>query len=115
MAAVAYNELERMQEEELQQDGAKYYAPKDGAKLASSKLEQGGRKWAEKILVGAARAAWPVFQFINTVHQGKPFQPKWAPAPLLKKKERSFPQLGWPRTTDSLCPRCVKEAREAII
>src|SRR4030095_4739024 len=25
------------------------------------------------------------------------------------------PQLGWPRKTDSLCPRCVKEVREAII
>ncbi|HTO76772.1 MAG TPA: radical SAM protein [Thermoanaerobaculia bacterium] len=43
------------------------------------------------------------------------FQPKWAPAPLLKQKERSFPPLGFPRETDSLCPRCVTEVREQIL
>jgi len=42
-------------------------------------------------------------------------QPAWAPAPLLKRKERSFPQLGFPRETDSLCPRCVKEVRTAVL
>ena len=43
------------------------------------------------------------------------FQPKWAPAPLLKQRERTFPQLGFPRETDSLCPRCVKEVRTEIL
>ena len=43
------------------------------------------------------------------------FQPKWAPAPLLKQRERSFPQLGFPRQTDSLCPRCVTEVRTEIL
>ena len=43
------------------------------------------------------------------------FQPKWAPAPLLKSRERTKPQLGWPRTTDSLCPTCVREARARIL
>lgn len=33
----------------------------------------------------------------------------------MHSKERTKPPLGWPRTTDSLCPRCVKEAREAVI
>ncbi len=42
-------------------------------------------------------------------------KPKWAPAPLLKRRERTFPQLGFPRTTDSLCPRCVKEVRSQIL
>ena len=28
-------------------------------------------------------------------------------------RERTFPQLGWPRTPDSLCPGCVREARTA--
>jgi uncharacterized radical SAM superfamily Fe-S cluster-containing enzyme len=41
--------------------------------------------------------------------------PKWAPAPLLKSKDRTFPQLGFPRETDSLCPQCVKEVREKIV
>jgi uncharacterized radical SAM superfamily Fe-S cluster-containing enzyme len=41
--------------------------------------------------------------------------PAWAPGPLLKRRERSFPPLGWPRETDSLCPKCVKEARAEIL
>jgi len=35
--------------------------------------------------------------------------------PLLKSWEKTKPTLGFPRQTDSLCPACVKEAREAII
>ncbi len=116
--AVSIKELESMQEEvqdsKLERAKRGFYLPTNG-KLASEKLEQGGSKIKERILVNLAKVAWPVFKFINKVHQGKAFQPKWAPAPLLKSKERTFPQLGWPRTTDSLCPRCIKEAREAII
>jgi uncharacterized radical SAM superfamily Fe-S cluster-containing enzyme len=63
----------------------------------------------------AASAAWHVFQSVNRRVPYRTFQPKWAPAPLLKSSERSFPELGYPRETDSLCPRCVKEVREAII
>ena len=47
------------------------------------------------------------------IRRSQTFQPKWAPAPLLKSRERTQPQLGWPRTTDSLCPTCVREARAA--
>ncbi len=114
--AVAYKELEKMQSEanEKKSDVPMSYDSTPGH-LASQKLAQGGSKWAEKILVGLARGAWPLFKAINKIHQGKPFQPKWAPAPLLKKKEKTFPQLGWPRVTDSLCPRCVQEARQEIV
>jgi uncharacterized radical SAM superfamily Fe-S cluster-containing enzyme len=35
--------------------------------------------------------------------------------PLLKSWEKTKPTLGYPRQTDSPCPACVKEAREAII
>jgi uncharacterized radical SAM superfamily Fe-S cluster-containing enzyme len=35
--------------------------------------------------------------------------------PLLKSWQKTKPTLGWPRTTDSLCPNCVIEARESII
>jgi 7,8-dihydro-6-hydroxymethylpterin dimethyltransferase len=69
----------------------------------------------ETVLTGAARAAWPVFQAVNRRMEGRTFQPKWAPAPLLKSHERTKPPLGWPRTTDSLCPTCVKEARQRIL
>jgi len=34
---------------------------------------------------------------------------------MLKSYERSAPPLGFPRVTDSLCPRCVPEVRTAII
>ena len=33
----------------------------------------------------------------------------------MKSWQKTKPTLGWPRQTDSLCPECVKEAREAII
>jgi uncharacterized radical SAM superfamily Fe-S cluster-containing enzyme len=46
--------------------------------------------------------------------EGHP-HPRWAPAPLLKSRERSKPALGFPRETDSLCPGCVKDARDQIL
>src|SRR5580765_4767657 len=69
----------------------------------------------EKLASTAARAAWPLIKKFNTRFERPSIQPKWAPQPLLKRRERSFPKLGWPRETDSLCPRCVKETREAIL
>ncbi len=63
----------------------------------------------------AASLAWPLVQKLNEAFPGAPLHPKWAPAPLLRRSERTYPQLGWPRTTDSLCPRCVKEVRTAIL
>ncbi|MCL2723331.1 MAG: radical SAM protein [Polyangiaceae bacterium] len=41
--------------------------------------------------------------------------PAWAPAPLIKRRDRTFPGLGFPRETDSLCPACVKEARQDVL
>jgi uncharacterized radical SAM superfamily Fe-S cluster-containing enzyme len=69
----------------------------------------------ELALAGGARILWPAFQAINRRIDAKPFQPAWAPAPLLKSRERTKPPLGWPRTTDSLCPTCVREARTRIL
>jgi len=68
----------------------------------------------EKLAATTAKAAWPAVKFYNAKFERPAAQPAWAPAPLLKRRERTFPQLGWPRTTDSLCPRCVKEVRTAI-
>jgi uncharacterized radical SAM superfamily Fe-S cluster-containing enzyme len=62
-----------------------------------------------------ARRAWPAIRTLNRTFERPSFQPDWAPAPLLKRRERTFPPLGWPRKTDSLCPRCVKDTREAIL
>src|SRR5215467_8731920 len=62
-----------------------------------------------------ANAAWHVLQSFNRHVPSKSFQPAWAPAPLPKSWERTSPVLGWPRTTDSLCPTCVRETRARIL
>ena len=72
-------------------------------------------KPVELALTGGARLAWPVFQAVNRRFEGKSFQPQWSAAPLMKSRERSSPPLGWPRTTDSLCPSCVRETRARIL
>jgi uncharacterized radical SAM superfamily Fe-S cluster-containing enzyme len=69
----------------------------------------------EWTMVGGARLVWPAFQAINRRIQGQPFHPDWAPAPLLKNHQRTKPPLGFPRTTDSLCPVCVRETRARIL
>ncbi len=69
----------------------------------------------ELALVAASRMAWPIFQAVNKRFDPNTFRPAWAPAPLLKSHQRSKPQFGWPRTTDSLCPTCVREARARIL
>jgi uncharacterized radical SAM superfamily Fe-S cluster-containing enzyme len=72
-------------------------------------------KPVELALVTAAKLAWPAFQLINRQFESRPFHPRWAPAPLLKSAQRTKPQFGWPRTTDSLCPTCVREIRARIL
>jgi uncharacterized radical SAM superfamily Fe-S cluster-containing enzyme len=69
----------------------------------------------ELALTYGARMTWPAFQAINQQFEGRSFQPKWAAAPLLKRRERTLPQFGWPRKTDSLCPTCVRETRARIL
>jgi len=64
---------------------------------------------------GIANLAWFTFQAVNRRIPYGTMQPKWAPAPLQKSHERSFPELGFPRETDSLCPECVKDIRNRII
>ncbi|HYJ09559.1 MAG TPA: radical SAM protein [Polyangiaceae bacterium] len=58
---------------------------------------------------------WPLVERYADRMQAPPIQPKWAPAPLLRKQQRTFPTLGWPRQTDSLCPECTKEARGKVL
>jgi len=72
-------------------------------------------KYAEKGLQVAANGAWAVFSRLNKIHQAPTFTPKWSDRPLLKSYEKTKPPLGWPRETDSLCPRCVREARQDIL
>lgn len=72
--------------------------------------------------VGSAAASkladigWKAFQAINRrLPDGSAIHPAWAAEPLLKSHQRTSPPLGFPRTTDSLCPKCVKQVREGVI
>ncbi len=82
--------------------------PRESARM---KLARG----IERALVGSARLAWPAVQYANKKYPSASIKPKWAPGPLMKTHQKSMPPLGWPRETDSLCPRCVKEVRTAIL
>src|SRR5579871_4702048 len=72
-------------------------------------------KYAEKAVVYAARGAWAVYERLNRISPNPSFTPKWSDKPLLKSYEKEKPPLGWPRTTDSLCPKCVPEIRKQIL
>jgi len=72
-------------------------------------------KYAEKVVTVAAGAAWTVFDRLNQIHQNPSFTPKWSDKPLLKSYQKTKPPLGWPRETDSLCPRCIPEIRKEIV
>ncbi|MBX3296856.1 MAG: radical SAM protein, partial [Acidobacteria bacterium] len=52
---------------------------------------------------------------LNQIAPKESFIPKWSDKPLPKSYQKTKPPLGWPRETDSLCPTCVREARQSIL
>lgn len=72
-------------------------------------------KVVEKAASLAANAIWAVFEKANKINPNPSFTPKWSEKPLLKSYQKTKPPLGWPRTTDSLCPKCVPEMRNKIL
>jgi 7,8-dihydro-6-hydroxymethylpterin dimethyltransferase len=72
-------------------------------------------KYLEKAVTVGANAAWRVFDRLNQINQNPSFTPKWSEKPLLKSHQKSKPPLGWPRETDSLCPKCIPEIRQRIV
>jgi uncharacterized radical SAM superfamily Fe-S cluster-containing enzyme len=72
-------------------------------------------KHIEKAVTMAAGAAWNVFNALNSIRPNPSFTPKWSDKPLLKSWEKQKPPLGWPRSTDSLCPKCVPDIRNKVI
>ncbi len=72
-------------------------------------------KYFEKGLSAVASTAFNTIQFFNQFNPNESFIPKWSDKPLQKSWQKTKPTLGWPRVTDSLCPKCVKEARRRII
>src|SRR6266436_1452058 len=67
------------------------------------------------VVCKAAGITFNTIQYFNKRNPNPSVTPKWSDKPLLKSWEKTKPTLGFPRQTDSLCPACVKEAREAII
>lgn len=72
-------------------------------------------KVAEKAVAVSADLAWRVFEKINRINPRPAFTPKWSDKPLLKSYQKVKPPLGWPRTTDSLCPKCIPEIRKKVL
>ena len=72
-------------------------------------------KFFEKTFVHLAEAGWSVYSRLNKINPKASFTPRWSDKPLLKSYQKEKPPLGWPRTTDSLCPKCVPAIRQQII
>ncbi|MDR3677766.1 MAG: radical SAM protein [Acidobacteriota bacterium] len=72
-------------------------------------------KIVDQAVCSTATVVFDSVQFFNKYRPGPSFIPKWSDKPLLKSYQKTKPQLGWPRQTDSLCPECVKEARAKIM
>ena len=77
-----------------------------------------GKRTMKAIDAAVCYGAGVTFDAIYAVGKFNPkaaFTPKWSEKPLQKSWQKTKPTLGWPRQTDSLCPQCVREAREAIV
>ena len=70
------------------------------------------KQFKSKAIRAAANTGWNLFQIINKrLPEGKSIHPDWAPGPIIKSYQRDFPELGYPRETDSLCPKCILEVK----
>ena len=72
-------------------------------------------KYFEKALSYVAHGAWFAFEHLNRVSPNRIVHATWSDKPLQKSWQKTKPTLGWPRTTDSLCPDCMPEARNKIL
>jgi uncharacterized radical SAM superfamily Fe-S cluster-containing enzyme len=72
-------------------------------------------KYVEWLLTQVAKVGWIGYAAITRRKTNPSFTPAWSDKPLLKSYEKTKPPLGWPRTTDSLCPKCVPEVRKQIL
>ena len=59
-------------------------------------------KFVEKGLAVTANGLWHVFNTANSIKRNPSFIPRWSDKPLQKSWEKTKPQLGWPRVTDSV-------------
>jgi 7,8-dihydro-6-hydroxymethylpterin dimethyltransferase len=89
-----------------------YTARNKDVKVKASKRMM---KYIDAAVCYGAGVAFDTLHFFNRFKVNPSFTPKWTEKPLLKSWQKTKPVLGWPRQTDSLCPECVKEAREKIM
>src|SRR5437870_12641689 len=67
------------------------------------------------VVCKAAGITFNTIQYFNKRNPNPSVTPKWSDKPLLKSWEKQKPPLGWPRQTDSLCPKCVPDIRQQIL
>jgi uncharacterized radical SAM superfamily Fe-S cluster-containing enzyme len=96
----------------LTQAPVDYAVRNKNVKVSASKRMM---KYVDAAVCYSAGVAFDTLQFFNRHRVNPSFTPKWTEKPLLKSWQKTKPTLGWPRQTDSLCPECVKEAREKIM
>ena len=72
-------------------------------------------KYVEKALTVTSGLVFDAIQAFNKYRPNPSFTPKWSDRPIPKSWQKTKPPLGWPRQTDSLCPKCVIEARKKIM
>ncbi len=72
-------------------------------------------KYVEKAVTIGAKGVWFIYDRLNRINPKDSPIPKWSDKPLLKSYQKEKPPLGWPRETDSLCPKCVPEIRQQIL
>src|SRR5204862_4046920 len=68
------------------------------------------------LLTGTANAASHLSRAVARAlpHRSRP-TPAWASGPIPTSAERSKLPLGVPRSTQSLCPKCSREAVDAVL
>jgi len=72
------------------------------------------RRSAEQLAVGTAGLLFNALVKRTRSQRDAP-RPGWAPEGAKLASHSDKPPLGWPRRTDSLCPRCVQEARAGVL
>ena len=61
--------------------------------------------YIDSVACWGGRIAFNTIQLFNQYRPNPSFTPKWSDKPLLKSWEKTKPKLGYPRETDSLCPK----------
>jgi len=90
-----------------------YFLKVEGRGLLPNQVGTQIARTFDWVLCKAAGITFDTIQYFNKRNPNPSVTPKWSDKPLLKSWEKTKPTLGFPRQTDSLCPACVKEAREA--